>query len=200
MTKAIFVGRQTELEQFRQVIGTTSKLERLLLRPGRQLKKPRLFLPHGIGGIGKTSLSQRCLAIQLDPNLAQAYSNRGITHANLKDYAAALADYNQAIHLDPNLATAYYNRGNTHANLKDYAAALADYNQAIHLDPNDNTPVYNTACAYALLLDVEQACHWLRRAIIMNGEYISMAQEDSDFDGIRDQPTFQALLANPPTA
>jgi Flp pilus assembly protein TadD len=36
-------------------------------------------------------------AIQINPNDAEAYNNRGVIYYNLKDYAKALADYNQAI-------------------------------------------------------------------------------------------------------
>jgi len=61
-TKHIFVGRKTELEQFRQILGRTGKLERLILNPGRNVKS-RVLMPYGIGGIGKTELSKQCLKI-----------------------------------------------------------------------------------------------------------------------------------------
>ena len=76
-------------------------------------------------------------AIRLDPTLANAYNNRGITHSDLGDHAAAIGDYNEAIRIDPNDATAYINRGASHRDLGDHAAAIEDYNEAIRLDPND---------------------------------------------------------------
>ena len=49
-------------------------------------------------------------AIELDPDLAQAYYNRGNTYAELQEHAAALADYDRATELDPDLAQAYYSK------------------------------------------------------------------------------------------
>ena len=62
MKTEIFVGRKTELKQFRQALGKRGLLRRflLLLLPGRGVRS-RVFLPYGIGGIGKTWLSQGCL-------------------------------------------------------------------------------------------------------------------------------------------
>jgi tetratricopeptide (TPR) repeat protein len=51
-------------------------------------------------------------AIQLDPNSALAYNNKGNALNNLKRYKEAIAAYDQAIRLDPNNAIAYFNKGN----------------------------------------------------------------------------------------
>src|SRR5687767_5231696 len=54
-----FVGRQNELAQFEQAIKPQNKLKTFLkLGIGVQ---PRVFLPYGIGGMGKTWLSRECL-------------------------------------------------------------------------------------------------------------------------------------------
>ena len=50
-------------------------------------------------------------AIELDPDDAVAYYNRGNSKRKLKDYYGAIADYTKAIELDPDVADAYYNRG-----------------------------------------------------------------------------------------
>ena len=76
-------------------------------------------------------------ALELDPNNAEAYSNRGAMYDDLNDYPAALADYARALELDPNNAAFYSNRGLTYDHLKDYPAALADYARATDLDPDD---------------------------------------------------------------
>jgi len=49
--------------------------------------------------------------IAWDPNLAVAYSNKGLALYSLKRYEEALTACQQAIHLDPNLAIAYFNQG-----------------------------------------------------------------------------------------
>ena len=53
-------------------------------------------------------------AIRLDPELAVAYSNRGLAYDELGQMERAVADFDEAIRLDPQLALAYHNRGNAY--------------------------------------------------------------------------------------
>ncbi len=73
--------------------------------------------------------------IQLNPNDADAYYNRGnLKYTKLKDPQGALADFDRAIQLNPNLAYAYNNRGILKKDkLNDTQGALADLNQAARL-------------------------------------------------------------------
>jgi tetratricopeptide (TPR) repeat protein len=75
-------------------------------------------------------------AIELNPNLAEAYNNRGLARSHQQDFNGAIADYNRAIELNPNLAEAYNNRGLTRSHQQDFNGAIADYNRAIELNPN----------------------------------------------------------------
>ncbi len=49
--------------------------------------------------------------IDLVPDFAYAYYNRGNVHAKLSDFKSAVVDYTSAIEIDDKLAEAYYNRG-----------------------------------------------------------------------------------------
>ena len=69
-------------------------------------------------------------AIDLAPDFAYTYYNRGNVLSGLKDYRAALLSYDEAIALEPNLAEAYYNRGLTHIFLGDNARGVADLSKA----------------------------------------------------------------------
>ena len=63
IAKRIFVGRKIELEQFKQALGRPGFIDRVVLgNPGRSVKS-RVFLPHGIGGIGKSELTRQCLEL-----------------------------------------------------------------------------------------------------------------------------------------
>lgn len=75
-------------------------------------------------------------ALQLKPDMAEAYNNRGVAKKNLGQYKAALADYDKALELNPDMVEAYNNRGNVKNNLGQPEAALADLNEAIRLRPN----------------------------------------------------------------
>ena len=74
--------------------------------------------------------------IQLKPDYAEAYSNRGSALQELKQSDAALASYDRAIQLQPDYAEACYNRGNALRELRQLDAALASYDRAIQLQPD----------------------------------------------------------------
>ncbi|MEK9149009.1 MAG: tetratricopeptide repeat protein [Candidatus Desantisbacteria bacterium] len=73
--------------------------------------------------------------MNLNPNDAPAYNNRGNAKFYLKDYRGALADYDQAIKLNPNDAQAYCGRGLARSMLGQKTEALADFQKAVELDP-----------------------------------------------------------------
>ena len=52
--------------------------------------------------------------MEISPNYALAYCNRGYALIELKQLHQALDDLNKAIELDPKIARAYYGRGKGH--------------------------------------------------------------------------------------
>ncbi|MGK7949257.1 MAG: tetratricopeptide repeat protein, partial [Xenococcaceae cyanobacterium] len=74
-------------------------------------------------------------AIEIDPQLADAYNNRGNAHSYQGNYQQAISDYDRAIEIDPQLAQAYYNRGIAHSYQGNYQQAISDYNKAIEINP-----------------------------------------------------------------
>lgn len=72
-------------------------------------------------------------AIQLNPNDAIAYNNRGNAYLDLNSPQTAIADYNRAIQIDPNYASPYYNRGLAHAELGNTEVAIDDFDIAADL-------------------------------------------------------------------
>ncbi len=69
-------------------------------------------------------------AIDLAPDFAYSYYNRGNVLSQLKDYRAAIVSYDEAIALEPNLAEAYYNRGLTYIFVGENARGIADLSKA----------------------------------------------------------------------
>ncbi len=82
------------------------------------------------------------IAIQLQPDYATAFYNRGLVRDGKGDRDGAIADYTEAIRLKPDLASAFVNRGNTRKARGDLAGALGDYTEAIRLQP-DSTRAYS---------------------------------------------------------
>ena len=116
--------------------------------------------------IGKYKFNPRKtpIAIELSPNDAADYNNRGNSKADAKDYYGAIADYTKAIELNPNAAYAYYNRGNAKDDLEDYYGAIADYTKAIELDPNNSDAYAKRGVSKESLGDLNGACADLKKA------------------------------------
>ena len=65
----------------------------------------------------------------------------------------------------------------------------------IEIEPDFQSAYYNKACCYALQGDAEQAVKNLQQVLNIGGqEYLEKAKTDSDFDKIRSNEQFQALL------
>lgn len=75
-------------------------------------------------------------ALEQQPDLAEAYNDRGILYAQLGQLDQALKDFTAALSLNPNYAKVYNNRGNLHQKRGDLDKALEDYNQALALKAN----------------------------------------------------------------
>lgn len=87
----------------------------------------------------------------LGPNLAVAYTNRGIAHASLGQHEEAIADFSEAIRLAPDTPFPYYNRGNAQYDLGNFDEALADYTAAIQRGPEMALAYYNRGLTHQKL-------------------------------------------------
>ncbi|MBC1197475.1 tetratricopeptide repeat protein [Microcystis aeruginosa BLCCF158] len=106
--------------------------------------------------------------LEIYPNDADIYLNRGFEREEQKDYQKAIADYNQAINLNPNNIFAYTFRGGARINLGDYQGAIADFNQAINLNPYDAFAYINRGLARDLLEDYQGALADYNQGIKLN--------------------------------
>jgi tetratricopeptide (TPR) repeat protein len=134
-------------------------------------------------------------ALSIKPDYHQAWNNRGNALQNLGRNSDAIASYDKALSIKPDLHEAWYNRGIALGNLGRNSDAIASYDKALVIKPDDHEAWYNKACYYALQGNIEQALENLQHAINLSpDEYREMAQTDSDFDSIRDDELFQALI------
>ncbi|MGB0931879.1 MAG: caspase family protein [Chitinophagales bacterium] len=78
-------------------------------------------------------------AIELNPNNATAYFNRGqLRDSYVNDKKGALVDYTIAIKLDAKYEEAYFSRASLKSEMGDFKGALADYNTILkYFNPND---------------------------------------------------------------
>ena len=61
---------------------------------------------------------------------------------------------------------------------------------------NPKEPIlhYNLACYWSLAGNVSNAVEHLQAALRLNGDIVNMVAAESDFDPIRTDPVFQALI------
>ena len=76
------------------------------------------------------------MAIELVPDLALGYNNRGFAYYALGEYEQAIQNYDKAIELIPDFALAYYNRSLGLRRLKQQESADRDLVKACDLDSN----------------------------------------------------------------
>ncbi len=117
--------------------------------------------------------------IQKDPKNAAYYYNRGAAQQMLKQYDAAMADYNTAMGLDPKNKT-YSDAMDSAKKAKvdpiiadavakhkaeDYTGAIAGYQQALAIQPGNAPLWFNIASAYYAMEDYSRARDAYQKAI-----------------------------------
>lgn len=110
-----------------------------------------------LAGDNEAALRDLDEAIRLSPNLATAYSNRGVIYLQRQDYQRAIGDFDTAIGLDPTRATAFNNRGNAYNELGQHETAIANYDQALTLRPIYPLALINRGIAHMALGQLDQA-------------------------------------------
>jgi tetratricopeptide (TPR) repeat protein len=95
-----------------------------------------LALVQSLLGKKETALANFDRALRLQPDYAEALSNRGNTLHELGRYDEALASFDRALKARPGYAEALSNRGVTLHNLKRYEEALASFDAALKKQPN----------------------------------------------------------------
>ncbi|MBN8703454.1 MAG: tetratricopeptide repeat protein [Bacteroidetes bacterium] len=103
--------------------------------------------------------------IKKNPEVAHPYWVRAAVESELKQYDAAMKDFNEGIKYDSTFAEAFNNRGNISYNLKDYETAIKDYSKAIALDSNYQLPYNNRASCKRNMKDYKGAIEDYTKAI-----------------------------------
>jgi tetratricopeptide (TPR) repeat protein len=132
---------------------------------------------------------------QIKPDKHEALNNKGNALGNLGRYEDAIAAYDAALTIKPDFHEALYNKGIALDNLERYEDAIAAYDAALTFKPDKQEALYNKACAYALQSQIAPALENLAKAIQLSPDLCrELAKTDHDFDTIRHDSRFQALL------
>ncbi len=150
-----------------------------------------------LGKLGKyeDAIASYDKAVAIKPDKDSAWYNRGIALDDLGKYEDAIASYDKAIAIKPDDEISWDIRGYALYKLEKLAEAIKSYDKAIELKPEYGNAWYNRAIVYGCLGDINTAINNLKQAINLNPEYQEMAKTDSDFDLIRNDERFVALIS-----
>jgi tetratricopeptide (TPR) repeat protein len=125
-------------------------------------------------------------AIQLAPNRAEAYYNRGLIFGKDKDeLASAIADFDTVIRLKPQDFEAYYSRGLSYSTKGDKLSALKDFQKAYELNPKDGKTL-------ASLIGVLKAVGHIEEAKLQEQLARNLIQKETEYN----QACFESICGN----
>ncbi|MCY4552978.1 MAG: tetratricopeptide repeat protein [Candidatus Poribacteria bacterium] len=110
-------------------------------------------------------------AIDLNPDNADAYINRGATYIKKGKHDLAIENCNKAIQLRPDYALTYSNRGVAYDKKGEHDLAISDYDKAIELKPNYADAYNNRGNAYGNKGEHDRAIIDYTKAIELNSEF-----------------------------
>ena len=116
------------------------------------------------------------IAIASEPDMSEAYNNRGLAYFAIGENNKALADFDKAIELRPHWGVSYSNRGAVYLTLGNYDQAIADLDKAIEISPNLAKAYHNRGLVYLSMGDADKAILDFDKAIELTPEMMFTAR------------------------
>jgi len=161
---------------------------------------PKAAVPHnGLGNVhhqlgnDEAALAAYQRAIELDPKDASPHYGIGNVHQLLGEYEKALTAYQKAVELAPERGVYRAPLASVLRKLGRETEAQEQIQIARGLIAKENK--YNRACFEAICGNVEEALALLKVALEKKQAPLEWARRDPDFESIRDDARFQALVA-----
>ncbi|KAM3145854.1 hypothetical protein pb186bvf_002149 [Paramecium bursaria] len=104
-------------------------------------------------------------AIDIDPENADYWCEKGVTLSELGDYQSAKYAYNQAIRIDPYDADIYNSKGLMFQQMDNHKAAIQMFDKAISLNDEEPAYYYNKGKSYVSMESFNQAQKSFNQAI-----------------------------------
>lgn len=123
----------------------------------------------------RTKIKYFSKALELDPNLLEAYEKRGMLYFFQEKFGNVIQDFQTYIELAPAKAEAYRMLGMGYLKSGLYQQAIYNFTRAIEIDPNLATTYSNRAEAYRLNGNNQKAILDSNRAIETWGDPIAIA-------------------------
>jgi peptidoglycan/xylan/chitin deacetylase (PgdA/CDA1 family)/Flp pilus assembly protein TadD len=132
--------------------------------------------------------------LAIDPRNYQALNGKGATYAFQGRYSEGISLIQKSIQLKPDFVYAHFNLGLAYELAGNYEESIEAYKGALKLDDKDVWSYYGIASIYGRKGDVENVLEWLRPAIVLEPEVKAVAREEEDFNLVKNDPRFQALI------
>jgi tetratricopeptide (TPR) repeat protein len=107
-------------------------------------------------------------AIELNPNYAWAYNNRGIAKSKQNQFYSAISDFDKCLEINPQCAEAYAGKSKAYFMLKDIKKSLEYINIGISVAPNSSIMYNNRGGVIAAMGDHYNAIVDYNKAIELN--------------------------------
>jgi tetratricopeptide (TPR) repeat protein len=104
-------------------------------------------------------------ALQLLPDSALHFYQRGVIRCMNRQYSEAIADLDRALELRPRFAAAITERGLAYLESGDPSRALHDYDAGLRIDPAYVTAIENKGCALLIMKRPAEAVQMFSRAL-----------------------------------
>ncbi len=150
-------------------------------------------------------------ALELKPDFAEAYNNRGSVYTDAGDFDRAIQDYHKVIELKPDYVSAYNNLGIAYSRQNEYDRAIHYYNEVIKLKPDFAEAYSNRGVTYEKKGEYDKAVENHNKAIELKPDfaeayynlgvtYREMGDQDQEFQNyttaIELKPDFTLALGN----
>lgn len=102
--------------------------------------------------------------------------------------------FQKVVDQDANIGIAWQQLGYCLHMAGDLDAAIPVHKKAATFDQFKAVSLYNLGCAYALKKDADKAFDYLNQAAAAGFDRVSLVEEDSDLDSLRDDPRFAKFM------
>ncbi|MFL2802116.1 MAG: tetratricopeptide repeat protein [Paracoccaceae bacterium] len=145
-------------------------------------KKTNELFPDDVEGMGvlgacfrangrfNESLKYLGKAIQLNPNYAEAYINRGLISLVQKNKLNALSDLEKAYHLKSHIKQIWYIILNLKMEAKEFEATISIAEEMIKIDPTDERIFFSIALCHQNLNKYDQAVVFYKKVLIIKSD------------------------------
>lgn len=141
----------------------------------KRVKEAETWVMLGINRIAKEDLDNAIYdfnrAIEIDPDLAKAYSNRGMAYQRKGLYDLAISDYDKSLYLNPDDAEIYNKRGFSWYKKGDIDRATGDFNRALEINPQSAVAYFYRGLVFHKKGELERTIEDCSKVLEINPEH-----------------------------